>query len=144
MITPRRFPRSSIYARIDHSELYDYTDILFIHYHNGQRHAARITHQDDINMPIAEWHPVDEGTTTAPTLRLSREVFMALTDAVLDHLEQLGLLDRAAPERYKAELNATMRHLHDLRLISFQSLGIEEPEPMIIRKSDGPDELRTR
>lgn len=143
MITPRRFPRSSVYARISQSELYDYTDILLVHYHNGRRHTARIVHQDDLRMPVAEWVQVDEAEVAEPTMRLSREVFMALADAVLDHLEQLGLLDRQSPERYKAELNATMRHLHDLRLISFQALGVEEPEPMIVRKTDGPDQLPT-
>jgi len=142
MITPRRLPRNSLYVRVDSANMFDHTDIMFIHYIDGQRHVARIipgeVDGDYPHMPHTQWELVPEGTVSPPTLRLPREAFMALCDGVLDHLESLGLLDRAAPERYKAELNATMRHLHDLRMISFQALGVEESEPMIVKKaSDG-------
>jgi len=123
--------------------MFDHTDIMFVHYIDGQRHVAKIipgqVDGDYPDMPHTEWEMVPEGTVSPPTLRLPREAFMALCDGVLDHLESLGLLDRAAPERYKAELNATMRHLHDLRMISFQALGVDEPEPMIVRKPHGED-----
>ena len=133
------------YARIAHSELYDYTDILLWHERGRVRYAGSVqpAEEGNGNTPGMLWQEVEEGTSAPPTLRLSRSEFMALADAVLDHLEDLGILDRAAPERYKAELNATMRHLHDLRLVAFQSLGVEEPEPMIVRK-DGENELPTR